>query len=88
MTQVTPINAFPEDSISSFDPLLTPESTASALNVTTGTLAKWRSTGKHHIPFLKLGTGNRAAIRYEHSAVEDFKARCRANGSGEVQNAK
>jgi len=61
---------------------LTPKDTANYLGVTENTLAKWRSTGKHSIPFIKLGTGSRASVRYEMIELEKFIERCREDGSG------
>lgn len=34
---------------------LNPKQTAIFLGVTTGTLAVWRSTGRHELPFIKVG---------------------------------
>jgi hypothetical protein len=65
MTEVTHIS-------DSADVALTPEETARQLGCTTGTLSKWRSTGRHNIPFLKYGSGQRAAIRYRQSAITAF----------------
>jgi len=61
---------------------LTPAEAAQYIGSTPKTLAKWRSTGRHSIPFLKFGLSNRAAIRYERSALDAFLDRCRENGSG------
>ena len=58
------------------DVALTPEEAAKLLGCTPGTLAKWRSTGKHKIPFLKYGSGQRAAIRYRQSAINAFLQSC------------
>lgn len=74
MTEITRI----DDSV---DVALTPEEAAKKLGCTTGTLAKWRSTGKHGIPFLKYGTGSRAAVRYRQSAIDAFLSSCEAGGS-------
>jgi len=62
------------------DPAIHPEDVATMLGCTTGTLAKWRSTGKHKIPFLKYGTGPRAAVRYRQSAIDAFLASCEVTG--------
>ena len=66
-----PINTHVNDSI---DIALTPEEAAKQIGCTTGNLAKWRSTGKHKIPFLKYGSGPRSIVRYRQSAINDFLA--------------
>jgi len=38
---------------------------ADFLGVATGTLAVWRSTGRHSLPFIKVGR----SVRYSKSAV-------------------
>ncbi|WP_084205733.1 helix-turn-helix domain-containing protein [Thiomicrorhabdus chilensis] len=35
--------------------LLSPSETAQLLGVTVGTLAVWRTTGRHDLPFTKVG---------------------------------
>ncbi len=64
----------------------TPFEAAAYLGVSEKSLAKWRSTGKHGIHFLKLGTGQRAAVRYEQDALDAFLDRCRKNGFGGVDS--
>ncbi len=61
---------------------LTPTEAAAYIGSTPKTLAKWRSTGRHSIPFLKFGTGKRASIRYDLSDLDAFLNRCREHGSG------
>ncbi|MGA2585359.1 MAG: helix-turn-helix domain-containing protein [Tepidisphaeraceae bacterium] len=48
--------------------LMTPEQTAAMLAVKTQTLALWRCSGRHNLPFLKVGS----KIRYRKSAVETW----------------
>jgi hypothetical protein len=43
--------------------LLDDKATADVLDVTTGTLSVWRSTGRYALPFLKVGR----KVRYRHS---------------------
>lgn len=45
--------------------LLTDEQVAELLNVSTKTLATWRSTGRYALPFLRIG----ARIRYRRQDV-------------------
>ena len=61
---------------------LNPTEAAAYIGSTPKTLAKWRSTGRHSIPFLKFGTGRRASIRYDRNDLDAFLNRCRENGSG------
>ena len=74
MTEVTNINI-------SIDVAIDPEEAARQLGCTIGTLAKWRSTGKHSIPFLKYGTGSRAAVRYRQSDITAFLKSCEIGGA-------
>lgn len=43
--------------------LLTPDQMAAAIDVTSGTLSVWRSTGRYGIPFIKIGR----KVRYRRS---------------------
>jgi predicted site-specific integrase-resolvase len=43
--------------------LLNDKAAAQVLDVTTGTLSVWRSTGRYELPFLKIGR----KVRYRHS---------------------
>jgi hypothetical protein len=61
---------------------LNPTEAAAYIGSTPKTLAKWRSTGRHSIPFLKFGTGKRASVRYDRNDLDAFLNRCRENGSG------
>jgi excisionase family DNA binding protein len=46
--------------------LLTPRQAADILGVKTQTLALWRSTGKHGLPFIKVGT----SVRYRQTELD------------------
>lgn len=48
--------------------LLTPRQAADILGVRTQTLALWRVTGKHGLPFIKVG----ASVRYRQSDLENW----------------
>ena len=61
---------------------LNPTEAAAYIGSTPKTLAKWRSTGRHSIPYLKFGTGRRASIRYDRNDLDAFLTRCREHGSG------
>ena len=61
---------------------LTPTEAAAYIGSTPKTLAKWRSTGRHSIPYLKFGTGKRASVRYDRNDLDAFLTRCREHGSG------
>ena len=61
---------------------LSPKEAAAYIGSTPKTLAKWRSTGRHSIPYLKFGTGRRASIRYDRNDLDAFLTRCREHGSG------
>lgn len=50
------------------DDLLTPEQTGQMLTVKPQTLAVWRSSGRHGLPFVKVGH----AVRYRRSDVEQW----------------
>jgi len=60
-------------------PRLTAAEAALYLGVTPKTLAKWRSTGQHNIPYLKFGAGRRAAVRYDKFSLDEFLDRCRSH---------
>lgn len=53
------------------DGLLTPEQAGQVLSISVKTLATWRSTGRHALPFIRCG----ARIRYRHSDLLDWLAR-------------
>ncbi len=50
--------------------LLTPDDTANLMQVSTGTLQVWRSTGRHGLPFVKVGN----CVRYRLSDIEAWLA--------------
>ena len=62
--------------------MLTPAEAAAYIGSTPKTLAKWRSTGRHSIPYLKFGTGKRSSVRYDRNDLDAFLTRCREHGSG------
>lgn len=52
------------------DDALVDDQVASAeLGVTTTTLAIWRSTGRYHLPFVKMGR----LVRYQMGDIREFK---------------
>lgn len=58
--------------------LLTESEAAELLRISPGTLSVWRSTGRHDLPFVKVG----GAVRYSRMALEAWlQARTRANGA-------
>ena len=60
--------------------LLTPNEAASELQVSTGTLQVWRSTGRHGLPFVKVG----GCVRYRRGDIETWlDKRTQANGATE-----
>lgn len=61
------------------DELLTAEQAADYLNVKPQTLALWRSTGRHGLPFVRVGR----AIRYRRRDLEQWLADRTATSTGE-----
>ena len=60
--------------------LLTPNDAADMMQVSVGTLQVWRSTGRHGLPFVKVGS----CVRYRRSDIEVWLAqRTQANGATE-----
>lgn len=60
--------------------LLTPNDAADMMQVSVGTLQVWRSTGRHALPFVKVGS----CVRYRRSDIESWLAqRTQANGATE-----
>jgi len=53
---------------SSPSPLLTPEQVAEYLNISTRTLANWRSTGSNNLPYTKIGR----CIRYKEAELNTY----------------
>jgi len=50
--------------------LLTESETAEWLGIKKQTLTTWRSTGRHGLPFVRVGT----SIRYSERAIENWLA--------------
>lgn len=50
--------------------LLTPEQAAAVLGLSVKTLATWRSTGRHALPFIRCG----ARIRYQRADLDAWLA--------------
>ena len=58
--------------------LLDERQTAEFLNVSPGTLSVWRSTGRYHLPFVKVGR----KVRYRRSDLEAWlESRARISGA-------
>jgi hypothetical protein len=53
---------------------------AKALGVKPTTLAVWRSTGRYHLPYLKVGR----LVKYRVSDLAEFLARRTTHHTGEV----
>lgn len=49
---------------------LTPKETSQVLGATTGTLEVWRCTGRHKIPYIKVGR----LVRYPIKGIAEFLA--------------
>ena len=49
---------------------ISPEALAKKLNITTGTLATWRHTGRHNLPYIKVGR----KVMYKAEAVQEWLA--------------
>ena len=63
---------------SKLNDLLAPSQAAQHLNVTTGTLAVWRSTGRYPIPFIKVGR----SVKYRLDDLNAWiESRTQANGA-------
>ncbi|MGH1449937.1 MAG: helix-turn-helix domain-containing protein [Pseudomonadaceae bacterium] len=58
------LQSAPADSVVAVD-LLTPKQTAELMGVSVKTLASWRSSGRHSLPYIRCG----GRIRYRHQAV-------------------
>lgn len=50
---------------------ISPTETSTVLGATTGTLEVWRSTGRHGIPFIKVGS----RVRYPLAGLAAFLAK-------------
>lgn len=58
--------------------LLTEQEAARYLDVAPGTLSVWRSTGRHNLPFIKIGR----SVRYSVEALDAWvAARTRVDGA-------
>lgn len=58
--------------------LLDEKQAANVLDVSPGTLAVWRSTGRYKLPFLKVGRN----VRYRRTDLESWlQERCRSTGA-------
>ncbi|PEQ12690.1 hypothetical protein B2G71_10310 [Novosphingobium sp. PC22D] len=58
--------------------LLDERQTAEFLNVSPGTLSVWRSTGRYHLPFVKVGR----KVRYRRTDLEAWlESRARISGA-------
>ena len=56
--------------------LLTDDEAAPLLNVSPATLRSWRCRGVGP-PYVKLGCGKKAPVRYSESDLQQFIAQCR-----------
>jgi len=60
--------------------LLTPEQAAAVLGLSVKTLATWRSTGRHALPYIRCG----ARIRYQRQALAKWlEQRTQTSPAGE-----
>lgn len=58
--------------------LLSPDQAAATIDVTSGTLSVWRSTGRYGIPFIKIGR----KVRYRKSdLIAWLESRTRESGA-------
>lgn len=65
--------------ISIFPDRMTPEETAKALGITTGTLSVWRCTKRYPLPYVKIGY----KVFYRGRDVEAFiESRIQCNDNG------
>ena len=64
--------------------LLTPEQAAQALGLSVKTLAVWRSTGRHALPFIRCG----GRVRYRRSDVDAWlESQSRTSTAAAVRGA-
>ena len=63
--EYSPFSEYPDDY------LLTSKEVASILGVSVGTLAVWRSTGRHQLKFTKVGN----KVRYFAKEIREFLSR-------------
>jgi hypothetical protein len=62
------------------DSRLTPTQTAQILNVSKDTLQIWRSTGRHNLPYVKVG----GRVNYRVGDIRDWLTRRSRTHTGEV----
>jgi len=60
-------------------PLITPEEAARLLGVKPSTLAAWRTLGRYHLPYVKIG----AKVRYRPEDIDAFIERRTRQHTGE-----
>lgn len=57
--------------------LITPEQLGTELGISIQTLATWRSTGRHSLPYVKVGS----RVRYSRSDVEAWLIKRQSSGN-------
>jgi excisionase family DNA binding protein len=62
------------------DELLTPDDVAELLDVSSQTLASWRTTGRYDLPFVRIGR----LVRYRRADIEEFLEGLEAMDEGSV----
>lgn len=66
------------DILANASDLVTEKEAAQILNISPGTLSVWRSTGRHALPFVKVG----GSVRYSRKGLELWlAARTRTSGA-------
>ena len=60
--------------------LLTPDDVAELLDVSSQTLASWRTTGRYDLPFVRIGR----LVRYRRADIEEFLEGLEAMDEGSV----
>lgn len=65
------------------EPLISPAEAAEVLGVKVQTLSVWRCSGRHGLPFLKVG----AAVKYRRSDLEDWLSGRRFTHTGQADAA-
>lgn len=64
------------------DELLTRQQAAEYLNLAPQTLALWASTGRHNLPFVKVGR----CVRYRRSDLEKWLEQRTGTSTGDCQS--
>jgi len=59
--------------------MLTEREAAARLGVTAGTLRVWRCTGRHAVPWFKIGR----SVRYRAGELEQFIESCKEDGAAD-----